>query len=372
MERLEERGLVDREIEFLPTADAMEMRRANHKGLTSPELATLLAYTKIVLEDELLASDLPDDPYLINRLINYFPSAMRERYADRMTKHRLHREIIATVVVNEFVNQSGITCFHRLSAETGAKASDVIRAQIAARAIFGAAELDKAIAALDHKITADMQTRLRLEVRTLVERATRWLINNRRRPLDIGAAVQEFLAGVRAVQQALPQILTGRDLEALEQRLKSYRGAGVPDELATAIAVLPRAYPGLTIQQTATLSGVDVLKVAELHFTLGQRLGLDRLLTRIIELPREDRWQSMARAALRDDLHTVHAQLTAEVLKWNGAASKSARDVVLAWEKANGAVPESVRTLRSVTSGHADLARMSVGLRVVRSLLSRL
>jgi glutamate dehydrogenase len=372
IQRLEDRGLIDRSIEFLPSTEAMELRRANHKGLTSPELATLLAYTKIVLEDELLASDLPDDPYLADRLINYFPSAIREHYADRMTKHRLHREIIATVVLNQFVNQSGITCFHRLSAETGAKAADVVRAQIAARAIFGAAELEDAIAALDHRINAETQTRLRLEVRTLVERATRWLINNRRHPVDIGAAVQEFSDGVRAVQRALPKIFTGRDLEALEQRLKGYRAAGVPDELATAIASLPRAYPGLTIQQTATQSGVDVLTVAELHFTLGQRLGLDRLLARIIELPREDRWQTMARAALRDDLHAVHAQLTAEVLSWNGAASKNARDVVLGWEKANAAVSESVKTLRSVTSGHADLARMSVGLRVVRTLLSRL
>ena len=372
MERLEDRGLVDREIEFLPSSEAMEMRRANHKGLTSPELATLLAYTKIVLEDEILASDLPDDPYLTDRLINYFPSAMRERYADRMSKHRLHREIIATVVVNQFVNQSGITCFHRLSAETGAKAPNVIRAQIGARAIFEAAELDASIAALDHKINADMQTASRLEVRTLVERASRWLINNRRHPIDIGAAVEEFSEGVRTVQQALPKILTGRDLEALEQRLKMYQAAGLPDELAAAIAALPRAYPALTIQQTAARSGVDVLKVAELHFALGQRLGLDRLLTRIVELPREDRWQSMARAALRDDLHTVHAELTAQVLNWNGAATKSARDVVLGWERSNGAVPESVKTLRSVTSGRADLARMSVGLRVVRSLLAKL
>ena len=152
MERLESQGLLDREIEFLPSTEAMETRRSNHKGLTSPELATLLAYTKIVLEDEILASDLPDDPYLLDRLITYFPSAMRERYADQMPKHRLYREIIATVEVNEFVNESGITCFHRLSGETGARASDVIRAQIAARVIFGATDLDKAIAALDHRI----------------------------------------------------------------------------------------------------------------------------------------------------------------------------------------------------------------------------
>ena len=372
MERLESGGLLDREIEFLPSTEAMEIRRSNHKGLTSPELATLLAYTKIVLEDEILASDLPDDLYLEGRLINYFPSAMRQRYADQMRGHRLHREIIGTVVVNQFVNESGITCFHRLSAETGARAPDVIRAQIAARAIFGAAELNKTIATLDHRISAQVQTGLRMELRTLVERATRWLINNRHHPIDMGATAAEFSDGVRAVQQALPDILTGRDKDALEQRLKGYQAAGVPDELATAIAVLPPAYPALTMQQTASQSGVDVLKVAEMHFTLGQRLGLDRLLTRIIELPREDRWQSMARAALRDDLHAVQAQLTAEVLNANGTVTKSARDVVLGWEKSNAAVSESVKTLRAITSSRADLARMSVGLRVVRRLLARL
>jgi glutamate dehydrogenase len=372
MERLESQGLLDREVEHLPSTDAVEARRSNHKGLTSPELATLLAYTKIVLEDEILASDLPDDPYLLNRLITYFPSAMQQRYADQMPKHRLYREIITTVEVNEFVNESGITCFHRLSSETGARASDVIRAQIAARVLFGATDLDKAIAALDHRISAQMQTALRMEVRTLVERATRWLINNRRHPIDIGASVAQFSDGVRTVQQALPTILTGRDKEALEQRLKDYQASEVPDELATGIAALPLAYAALTIGQTASQSGVDVLKVAELHFTLGQRLGLDRLLARIIELPRDDRWQTMARAALRDDLHTVHAQLTAEVLNTNGAATKSARDVVLGWEKSNAAVHESVKTLRSVTSGRTDLARMSVGLRVVRRLLPRL
>jgi glutamate dehydrogenase len=296
---------------------------------------------------------------------------MRARYADQMRKHRLHREIIATVVVNEFVNESGITCFHRLSGETGAHAADVIRAQIAARAIFGANDLDKAIAALDYQIGAQMQTALRMEVRTLVERATRWLINNRRQPIDIGAAVAEFSDGVQTVQHALPTVLTGREKEAFEQRLKGYQAAGVPDELATAIAVLPQAYSALTIEQTAAQSGIDALKVADVHFTLGQRLGLDRLLVRIIDLPREDRWQTMARAALRDDLHAVHAQLTAEVLGANGNLTKSAKDVVLGWEKSNRAVADSVKTLRSITNSRADLARMSVGLRVVRRLLSR-
>ena len=143
MARLEDQGLLDREIEFLPSTEAMEVRRTSHKGLTAPELATLLAYTKIVLATEVQASDLPDDPYLADRLVKYFPTQLRERYADRMAEHRLRREIIGTVVVNQFVNAAGISCFHRLSAETGAGAPDVIRAHIAARAIFGADDLDR-------------------------------------------------------------------------------------------------------------------------------------------------------------------------------------------------------------------------------------
>ena len=369
MARLEDRGLLDREIEFLPSTESMEVRQTSHKGLTAPELATLLAYTKIVLAQQVKASDLPDDPYLADRLVNYFPSQLRESYADKMAEHRLRRDIIGTVVVNRFVNTSGISCFHRLSAETGAGAPDVIRAQIAARAIFGANELDARIQALDHQIDAQVQTGLRIEVRTLVERATRWLLNNRHRPIDIGAAVSQLAAGVKAVEAALPALLTGRDAEALTHRLKGYRAAKVPEDLALAVAALHPAYAGLTIVQTAAREGLDVVTVAEVHFALGQRLGLDRLLTRIVELPRDDRWQTMARAALRDDLHAVHASLTAQVLAAPGAESQTARDLVAGWEKSNPAVPESVRLLRAVTGSRADLARTSVGLRIVRSLL---
>jgi glutamate dehydrogenase len=369
MARLEDRGLLDREIEFLPSTEAMEARQASHKGLTAPELAILLAYTKIVLDQQVQDSDLPDDPYLADRLVDYFPRRLRERFADQMASHALRRDIIGTVVVNRFVNSSGISCFHRLSAETGAGAPDVIRAQIAARAIFGADQLDARIGALDHQIDAQAQTGLRMEVRTLVERATRWLINNRRRPVDIGAAVGQLAAGVRTVQAALPGLLTGRDAEALTNRLKGYRAAKVPEDLALPVATLHPAYAALTIVQTADRDSLDVVKVAEVHFALGQRLGLDRLLTRIIELPRDDRWQTMARAALRDDLHAVHASLTAQVLATPRAEAQTAKDLVASWEKANPAVPESVRLLRSVTASRADLARTSVGLRIVRALL---
>ncbi|HET9650410.1 MAG TPA: NAD-glutamate dehydrogenase [Microlunatus sp.] len=369
MERLADGGILDRALEFLPSDEEIESRRSAHKGLSSPELSTLLAWTKIALESEILASDLPDDPYLADRLIDYFPRQLRERYAEQMPSHRLHREIITTMVVNQFVNQSGISCFHRLSGETGAGAADLMRSQIAARSIFSADTLEEAIRTLDHRIDAEVQTRLRMEVRTLVERATRWLVNNRRRPVDIAAAVEQFAGGVRRVQDALPQLLERRDREAYEARLEQYVEADVPEDLALAVAVLPSAYASLTIVQTATRGELDPVQVARVHFTLGQQLGLDRLLSRIIELPREDRWQTMARAALRDDLHAVHAQLTADVLARAPEGVTDHAQLVRHWERGNRGVPDSVKTLRSITAGRPDLARMSVGLRVVRGLV---
>jgi glutamate dehydrogenase len=132
--------------------------------------------------------------------------------------------------------------------------------------------------------------------------------------------------------------------------------------------VLPTAYAALNIVHIANREDLDVRKVAQVHFALGQRLGLDRLLTRIIQLPRDDRWQTMARAALRDDLHSVHAQLTNEVLA-SGDHDAGPDELVAQWEQSTRSVSDSVGTLRTMCQGKSDLARMSVGLRIVRGLL---
>ena len=376
IDRLEDQGLIDRAIEFLPEEEALDARRAKNRGLTSPELAVLLAYTKIVLSDEVGRSDLPDEPDLADRLVDYFPPALRGTYADQMREHRLHREIVTTVVVNTFVDTAGMTCFHRLSTETGADAPELVRAHIAARTLLRASDLEAAVAALDHVVAADVQTRMRLAIRTLVERATRWLVNERPRPLDISAAVAELGPGVRAVVDALPGTLGQREAEGVTDRAADLREAGVPDGLAATVAALPTAYSALSSVTTARTEGLDPVLVAGVHFELAQRLGLDRLMTRISALPREDRWSTMARAALRDDLHTAHARLTAQVVAHAAVAgaptadpAASVDELVGAWERATPAVEGARSTLRSVLAGSTDLAKASVALRVVRGLV---
>ncbi|HLU40920.1 MAG TPA: NAD-glutamate dehydrogenase, partial [Microthrixaceae bacterium] len=369
--RLEREERIDRELEALPSTKEVARRRDAGEGLSAPELAVLLSYTKIVLAEELIDTDLPDDPFLRSELYRYFPQPMRTAYRAAMDAHPLRRQIVVTQVVNQLVNDAGITFFHRLSVETGAGAEELVRAHVVAREIFGARSLNEEIAAQDNLIDADLQTRMRLDVRTLVERATRWLVTHRRAPLDLEETTTEFeVVGERLVA-ALPDLLSGREQELFDLRRDDLVAHGVPEELAVRVAVLPAAYQVLGVLETAHRGDHDPVEVARVHFTLGERLGLPALVGRILDLPREDRWQSMARAALRDDLHGVHSQLTAQVLAHTdadlGAAERIAR-----WEDHEEvAVQRAVSTLEEITADDvADLARLSVGLRVARTLLA--
>ncbi|MFG1624774.1 NAD-glutamate dehydrogenase [Kribbella sp. NPDC049227] len=369
--RLEKQGLLNRELEFLPSVAEFKRRKAEGRGLTSPELSVLIAYTKIVLEAELLKTSLPDDQYLAHKLASYFPKAIQERFAEQIQSHQLRREIITTQVVNEFVNTSGITAYHRLSLETGGTVEDVVRANLAASRIFGQPELLSGNAALDNIVDAGTQTHMRLETRTLVERATRWLVSSQRPPVDIEELVEFFGPGIAKLTAALPDILRGRELALFEQRREALVQKGVSSEFATRIAVLPPAYAGLGVVETASRDDLDILEVAKVHFALGERLQLGRFLERIINLPRTDRWQTMARAALRDDLHAVHARLTRQVLATTDATDDP-EDRVITWQDQNEAALSRAATMLEeiVETEGPELAHLSVGLRLVRTLLA--
>nr|WP_157345839.1 NAD-glutamate dehydrogenase [Nocardioides sp. MAH-18] len=369
--RLERDGFLDRALEGLPSSQEIARRADNGEGLSAPELSVLLAWTKIVLAQELLESDLPDDPYLDLDLRAYFPTAVRTGFERQVGEHPLRRQIIVTQVVNDLVNGAGMTYWPRLAGETGASAGELTRANFVAREIFGSLDLRKTLMTFDNKLTATVQTRMRLEMRTLVERASRWLVTNRRPPLDSQATVDLFSGPVQETMAALPELMSGRELAAYAQRKESLESAGVPEDLASRVAVLPPAYMLLGIIEVARRADLDPATVARVHFALGERLGLPALVQRILALPRADRWQTMARAALRDDLHSVHAELTAEVLATTDADAP-APERIAAWERANQVVvPRAAETLEEIcTDEQADLARLSVGLRVVRNLLS--
>jgi glutamate dehydrogenase len=368
--RLESEGRLDRTLEFLPTDKQFGERMQAGRGLTAPEMSVLLAYTKNLMQSELIDTELPDDPYLRHALHAYFPTPIRERYADRIDAHPLRREIITTMVVNEMINNAGTTFGFRLGMETGGTLEDLARAHTVASVVFRMPELMAAVRALDTVVAAELQTRMRLEGRRITERATRWLVVNRRPPIDISWQIEFFEEPIARLLEALPDALAGRELDLFIERRDALVADGVPEDLAVRVAVLPPAYAGLGMVENSLRTGTDLLDVARVHFCLGDRLVLGRLLELIIALPRNDRWQTMARAAMRDDLHAVHAALTAQVIQFTEERDDP-KPRIDQWAAQDTVVVERVRrTVREIVEGDTfDLARLSVGLRVVRSLL---
>ncbi|WP_327283674.1 MULTISPECIES: NAD-glutamate dehydrogenase [unclassified Streptomyces] len=370
MRRLESAGRLDRGIEFLPTDRQIRELLGAGKGLTQPELAVLFAYTKITVADELIATELPDDPYLRRLLHAYFPAALRGKFPEQIEGHALRREIITTLLVNDTVNSGGSTFLHRLREETGASTEEIVRAQLSAREIFGMAEVWDAVEALDNKVAADVQTRVRLHSRRLVERGTRWLLNNRPQPLQITETIELFADRVAHVWSELPKLVRGADLDWYQSIVDELTGEGVPEELAAKVAGFSSAFPTLDIVAISDRTGVDPLGVAEVYYDLADRLDITQLMDRIIELPRSDRWQSMARASIREDLFAAHAALTADVLGvGNGESTPEER--FKAWEEKNAAIISRARTTLDEIRGSDDfdLANLSVAMRTMRSLL---
>jgi glutamate dehydrogenase len=367
----------------LPDEKEIAARRSAGSGLTAPELAVLLAHTKIAAGQQVLASDLPDDPSLRSTLAGYFPVPLRERFADQLSAHRLRREIITTEVINEMVDTGGTTFLFRLGEETGLPVVDITRAWLVAREVFGMRAFWQQVEALAGSVDVDARIAVVLEARKLVERATRWLLVNRRPSFGIAETVSYFSSGVSAVRASIPKLLAGSDLSGYEERRASFASSGVPAGLADEVAAMVPSYSAFDIVTSAAATEHSVEETAAVYFLLADRLQLCRLRDLVVALPRDDRWATVGRSALRDDLYAAHAALTRDVLTVGrtgtaltgafsvaGSAS-SAADRVAAWEAANSAeVSRAAATLAEIwESNRFTFTTLSVAVRVIRTLV---
>jgi glutamate dehydrogenase len=288
-----------------------------------------------------------------------------------MDRHPLRREIIATSVVNSMVNDSGITFAFRMSEETGASASDITRAYLVAREVFLMEGFWRSVDELDYQIDTATQIKMRLEARKLTERGARWLLHNRRMPFDIRDTVDFFATGAAALAALMPKLLVGRDLEGFEERRDRFTESGVPDQLAEHVAMMVPAFSTFDLVEIARSADRPVEEAAEVYFDLGERLQLSRLRERIIQLPRDDRWNSMARSALRDDLYAAHAALARDVLVSSEPGVGPEQRLATWAEKNSAAVGRAAQTLGEIwETDSLTIATLSVALRSIRTLVT--
>ncbi|SCF32245.1 glutamate dehydrogenase [Micromonospora chaiyaphumensis] len=364
---LERTGQLDRALEALPPDEELAVR--GETGLTAPEFAVLLAYVKIVLEREIVAEGLADEEWTTDVLVNYFPTPLRERFADRMGQHRLRRDIVTTVLVNEAINRGGITFVFRVVEETAASAADVLRAYVVVREVFGLRELWDAVEALDNKVSPELQTSVYLDTRRLLDRAVRWLVTNRRSPIDVPGEIARLRDGVARLLPGLENLFFGTEREAIAAHIDSLTGKGLPRDLAEQATRLMYSFGLLDVVETAQSTGRDVSEVASVYFVLSDRFRVDALLSKISLLPREDRWQTLARMALRYDLYAALAALTAEVLS-STSDSLPPVERVQEWEQANAtSIHRAHRAMGEFDESRADLSALSVLLRQIRTLV---
>jgi glutamate dehydrogenase len=287
-----------------------------------------------------------------------------------MRGHRLRREIIATVVANQLVDRAGTTFAFRLGEETGATASILARGFAVAREVLDMRSFWSAVEELDNRVPAATQLDMLIEGRRLMERSTRRLVRANPRTLDITVSTRYFQPGARMLARALPDVLGPDEREHFDEHAGELESAGVPRELARRVAGMPAMLSAFDIVEVARALDADPEMVMRTHFQLGSRLELNRLRDRIVELPRANRWQALARAALRDDLYTLHRALTQEVL----SASRSATDSETAiemWMAANAAALERcLRMLSDLKSARLyDTTTLPVALREIRNLI---
>ncbi|MDO3684088.1 NAD-glutamate dehydrogenase [Micromonospora sp. C28ISP2-4] len=364
---LERSGALNRSLEALPSDEELAVR--TESGLTAPEFAVLLAYVKIVLEREIVGEGLADEEWTTDVLVNYFPTPLRQRFADRMGRHRLRRDIVTTVLVNELINRGGISFVFRVVEETAASAADVLRAYVVVRDVFGLRDLWDAVEALDNKVSPELQTAVYLDTRRLLDRAVRWLVTNRRSPIDVPAEIGRLRDGVARLLPDLEHRFWGTEREAIAAHIESLVGRGLPRDLAEQATRLMYSFGLLDIVETAQATGRDVSEVASVYFVLSDRFRVDALLSKISLLPREDRWQTLARMALRYDLYAALAALTAEVL---GSTPEDVPPVerVQEWEQANAtSIHRAHRAMGEFDESRADLSALSVLLRQIRTLV---
>ncbi len=370
MNGLEASGDLQRELEALPTTAMLRERLDQGQGLTSPELSVLAAYAKIELANALRDSDLADDPWFGKTLREYFPTQLSARFDAEIDTHPLRREIIATVVANDMINLGGVTFAFRTIEETSANQATVARAFVAMREIYDLDSMVDELNELPSSFPTERWTAIHLDMRRLLDRAVRWQVN-RGSSGSVAEVVAAYKPQIDLLRAHLDDYLQGEDLLRRRSQLEKAEAWGLPKDLGRRWSELFEAFALLDVAKVAASAKRPVAVVAAVYYAVYDRFGVDDFLDRITALPRKDRWQALARAALRDDLYSTVADMATAVLDATDAGN--AEDRLLVWEALNVEQLERARSVFEEVNAleQDDMASLSVALRLLRSIVRR-
>jgi glutamate dehydrogenase len=366
---LERSGLLDRAIEYLPSDAELGSRATLQQGLLSPESCVLLAYSKISLVHALADGGLADDPWFAVMLRRYFPHTLVERYPDLLDRHPLRAQIINTVTSNTVLSIGGINFVFRAMEETNSSAVDVVKAATIAIEVFGLQAVWDRVNALDNLVPTTEQDRMQLEMRRLLDRATRWLLQRYGAGIDVARLIGRLQPMVQQWSPTVPTYILGVERANLEWLRDEHVRAGVPADLAGSVVALLDSFALLDVFEIAQECGESPETILPLYYEFSQRYEVDPALTRITRLRRDSRWDTLARLALRSDLYAATASIVGRIASSSDVGLPAAQRVD-AWEASNrGAVARAKATLAEIGAlDEPTLASMSVLLRVMRNL----
>jgi glutamate dehydrogenase len=369
MRTLERRGQLDREVEGLPGEDELGDRASAGQGMTRPEIAVLLAHSKMSLKAALLESDVPEDTHLGDDLALYFPAPMRIPHKAGIENHRLRREIIATSIANSLVNRAGVSFVTEVVEERQCGQGDVARAYVVARNISQLRRSWLAIEALDNQIASAVQLDMFAEFHKLLAHHTLWLLGNRPRPLDISRTIADFGAGIAELEEQIEAVLSPAGLAHMGARQTKFGKSGVPDKLARLVGAAEAMIPACDIVEVARQSGLSIRTTASVYFQLGARFGLEWLRDGAAPLLAGDHWQYRAVAAIIEDLYSQQRALCRTVLAANEDIAPE--DAVENWVADNHGVFDRAMALfeNLKSSGPLALAKLALANRHMRELI---
>lgn len=359
-----------RSVEFIPDDKKLVERKAASQGLTRPELAVILEYTKIYLKSSILQTDLPDDPYISNIVEVAFPPSIRKKYHKQMKQHRLYREIVATQLSNLVINAMGITFVYRLQTETGSSIADIIRSYMIASHIFGTAELGELIESLDFKLPMHTQYEMLYNIRNLINLATRWFLHSHILDGDINKIIEHYSSRVKQLEKVIPSLMAGFTRDYLNQLIDQFEKSGLPREAAERIATYRAIYTALNIIDVSSKHNYDLVTTAEVYFAAGERVNLVWFRDQIAHDSREGHWNALARLTLRDELDLSQRALTIAIMK-SAKKHVDATSLIDSWMQKNRPALERWEQLLSLlhSSSSLDYSMFFITIRELLALI---